>query len=264
MRDNKVIPFEDFTDRLYSVQQKYFVVSMISIFISIFDLIDESKFFGVEVVNLNERLMEFGFYIVALFLGLLYSMRLLEERSVVSKIQSQTSLIITQLNSHAVDISNINSEIAVDLQGRGMLSEMATIQLNNFSASIIRVMQTQREMLARINDKQRLSEIEIGIRMQLNAELEAFIGTVKDLIEKLNRNSDQLSDAIEHWDEMAGSLMNVTANPVHRTVLSAQRKFRVVLFEYILPLVLFIVITLAFLFPDNSDNIANFLRFAEN
>jgi len=257
--EQKTIPFKDFSDRLYSVQQKFLTVSVISIFISIFDLKGSSRFFGVETVELNERLIELGFYTVATLLGLLYALRLIEERNVISQIQIATDSIVDQIQADLNRIMRVNDEAEEQFQTIPLLNGNHKKVLEHFLRSIsgsIKFIPIEKNKSS-LEHSEKLVE---QARERVFSAIASWQDTIQNSLNKLDETNDLLNVSIRHWGEMAASLKGIHGNPIGKTMLSGQRKFRIVLFEYTLPFVVFLAISLAFVFPDSSHKIAKILR----
>ena len=109
-------PFENFSDRAYRVQNVFFGVSVISLFVSVFDLKDTSRVFGFDVANFNERYLEISFFITSVYLGVLYLTRIFEERDVVLKLDEKLSRLSNDVKKTLIELGEAHKDMELEIK----------------------------------------------------------------------------------------------------------------------------------------------------
>lgn len=103
----------DFSARFRAAYNKYVVAVVSSIFISVFNLCDESycenqRVLGFAVEQFDERVLELLSLLIAIFLGLNLLLRFLDERKVFVDVEHQLKLLYNQIIEWS---SNVKVEI---------------------------------------------------------------------------------------------------------------------------------------------------------
>ena len=115
--------FDDFSPQVTSLQTKFFSVSLLSLFVSIFDLDEKSKFFGVSANDVNERAIEFGVFFVAFLLGTKYLLRTWEERDTFLQISKRIKTLNSEYKSQVLKLQSSHEAFTEKIRNSGFLDE---------------------------------------------------------------------------------------------------------------------------------------------
>lgn len=253
----------DYSDRFYSIQQKFVSVSLVSIFISIFNLDSSSRFFGVAVTNLNERLIEVGFFLLSFSLAGLYAIRLFEERNIYNRIDQEIDRIGKEVSGRALEIRQELGKLQDDYDMTRLSDNILTPSAAKLSVSFIKLLKEAKEITAtalygkpdeyfpdrnfiKVFEKQTdslLKDIEKDFVVERNVVLQ----DLREKYSKLNQKMDSLYVSMDGLVEDNFTLKS-------QAELSSVHRFRIVLYNQLLPAVVFVILCLTFVFPNSASN----------
>lgn len=251
----EVMELEDFSKESHSVQTKFISVSLISLFICIFELEEDSKFFGVSAKDVNERVIEFGFFSVAFLLGCLYFLRILEERDVLIEQYEKISEVNKRYSLNALQLKESHEAFVNSLENSPLLN----VQSQSSRAY-------QNLQLA-INDEKSSSERFIGTEY-IGQSVKKFnerlfkIGqqSLDEVTKSREEAAEQFSKVIHIWNEALSDVVSRDTSAKQLKRFSRRRSFRLWSFDIFLPAALLIAITFYFCQPNDI----NLLPFFEN
>ena len=99
---------QDFSDRFVAAYNKYTYVSSVTIIICILNVSKSSKFFGIEMNDVNERWVETLFFLASLALLWNYITRLMDERYILLVVDRNLNKVLGKLRSTIQEIDDVN------------------------------------------------------------------------------------------------------------------------------------------------------------
>jgi len=267
--ETPIIEISDFSKEARAVQFKFVSVGLISLFVSIFKIDKNSSFFGVAVKNLNERLIEFGFFGIASLLGILYLWRLWEERDVFFKIDEKIRLLSEYARSEVPTIKRSIGDITIfiadfEKKSREIFETLASYEEN--LAKHIESTSVRFSKLPRTPENPKDRDYHIDVRKMAddaliqmdNLQMGVYEG-VKDFQKTLLKEKNNVVSGASQIDGLIHALSKNVGDFRGFKRLNVKHRVRMLIFDITLPLILFYLIISNFLAPNELDPISHFI-----
>ena len=238
----------EYSDRLYSVQNKFFTACIISIFISIFELSSDTTVFGFAINNANERIIELGACLIAVMFGLTYLLRLLEEKDIYKKIDKRISEIYSNYNNVVNDFKDSNKhygEIHSDVQTlKEHFFDPKGVAYDNINSAISKWQNVKVDDAHFESDKiKEQCKIEISLmRRDITDKIQSFPAN-------LNMKIDLFEGSLGRIEKVISNLETVSTNSRTKQSLAQKIRLRVIVINFVIPFILFIGVLVCVMCP---------------
>ena len=242
VKSDKFLEISDFSPKAHSVQTKFYTVSLISIFVSLFDLDNTSAFFGFKSTDANERIIELGFFCVTVCLAMLFFMRIWEERDVFRQLGERTKKLLADYKSNLIWLKEAHDEFSDTISGSGLLD-------NRFEKKL------ESSILAhykQFGGAASLEDVEKEVYQNFFAGGEVTISDLIVLKRDITEKSQNFAHQLDYWAQQLSVLTDTSTNPRESKKFAAKQKFRLVTFDVLLPVLVTFAVIFAFFFPDCS------------
>ena len=251
---------KDFSPQVYSVQTKFYSVSLLSLFVCIFDLSSETAFLGVKIEDLNERLIEIGTAGVALLLFILLMLRVWEERDAFLQLDKYLSRIGRASEIELERIQTIQNNAIHQIRSSqlldGSLIRQAEVALNNSQAA----MSKMEQKLSMISAPEFVSKTVGETKMTLTLVTQQVAQATADAVQRLNNNLQSTNEAVSRLELNGNAFIKSQGIIIGKKGLGYRRKTRIILFDYLLPLLTMGFVMLAFFLPNQAKSLASILK----
>lgn len=282
----------DFEDRTYTVSRNFSIAAIISVAMSVFQVSEDSSFFGVRFENTNEVYLEASCLVISLVLGLNLWLRYKSEsvsifdlseniKNYKSKLALQLEEIVKIYDHY---IHNVKQQETVDSYiesmqdfvdaGSELLPSLAADYSAVFDSSrglwdmyqkgkeagsdmdswMSGQLGKPRQEILRINDEQ--LKFFRSFATRTDSFENAFLA-LPEVISNLERESDKATIRLELFSdslcELKYEIERLDAHLVSRKDYFGYDKFRVILFMRLLPTLLALSVLLAFLFFSDAS-----------
>ena len=257
---DKPLVLEDFSPRVYSTQAKFFSVALVSIFIALFDLDPTSTLLGVRILDLNERLIEIGVFIISFSLFVLLFLRLAEERDVFLKVDRELKKITQAADSELKFLSFAHDNLVRRLNASPLLdgSIFKKIDLSIKNSDLL--VEKLNADITKISAPEYVQKRYTETQMSLALIGSTLVNKVTESSEHLNSDTDKLRSQIDRFEKIILFFQDQQLAMLGRKRLNSKRKLRIIVFDYVLPIFTMLIASLTFIFPDKAGNIAQILK----
>lgn len=239
----------DFSPQVRSAYNKFTYLAAISIFISVIDISDKNTVATFDVENLDERWIEFSFFIAAVTLAWNYFARLMDERRVLyfldkrietgaSALQSVVGLLQQDLDNASIELKSLPWKRSVETFPREV-----------------------DKLINRIDNGKADWKVTLAVLERMREDVRRLL--VRDI-----NFIDEAEGAIEFLSQSTESLKKIEVRLHRKFQFIGWSKSRIITIDFIVPAVMLIALIYSFLFPNHVPNwitgIYGFLDFSAN
>lgn len=248
----KTSEFVDFSSNAHSVQTKFYTVSLISIFVSLFDLDTTSAFFGFRSVDVNERIIELGFFLIALCLGLLFFLRIWEERDIFHELDEETKRGLENYEKRFQSMQTAFEGFQGAILDSGFLNGTLSRNLYHSNRLLQEAFVNVKNEILPAKDRGNTDRAEDEFRMALTKARVVFETDFEELKVDISQKSEILTQLISSWQMQLQHFLSISGNMKERKRLASKQRFRLILFDFFAPFITVLLVFCAFIFPEQS------------
>jgi len=243
--------FKDLEEATLKANIKFTSAAIASAAVSWFDLSNDPKLVAFAFENVSERSVEIGLFIIAIALLCNYALRVFDERKVLSKMQ-------IEMNDYKDKLKIISTNVSIELEN----SQSYLISLEDKIASIDATTDNKSKLLDAVTRLQKIDDKQSKQYRDLKISIPYLEDDISDSL-KMARHSlkknFQLGEGLSKV--LVQAEKNLAEAKVFQTRLRDEKIFlgatkaRIILFNYLAPLILLGFMVSAFLFGVSTDPI---------
>ncbi len=239
--------FKDFEEATSKAHFRYTSAAVLSIVVSWFDLSNDPKLIAFAFDGVCEPLVEVGLLIIALYLGLNYTLRVFDERKILSEISEDMDRY-----KQRVDISWANVLDETE-RAQGVLRE-----IEGMIPNIRKVAEIKKEFLEEANKLKRENATQptdggnYDFLEYKRDHIDALLSTIIVSIPGNYKLGEKLSEAIVQSEKTMKEGRQFQAVLTRQRVFVGVAKFRIWLTYYIVPFVLMVFMGVAIFYGESN------------